>query len=287
MFKYLIYKFGEFWVNRIPLKTAYRIGIFLSDMQFFFSFRDRRAVRNNLKNILGPEENLTYLTREVFRNFGRYLVEFFRMARDLNEDYIRENVTIENIDVVKKALQLKKGVVMVTGHLGNWELGGVVMAKLGYPPVAIALPHKERPVNDLFNMQREHHGITVIPTNHAIRRCLEALKENRIVALLADRDFTLNGEKLPWLNKQAMIPKGAAIFSEKTGAPIVPIFFIWQGEGKFKLTFESAIFPSQERSENVPEEKLINLMKQYASVIEEKIRQYPAQWLMYREFWVN
>ena len=287
MLRFYIYKFGQFCVHRLPLFIAYRIATVLSDLHYFFSFRDRRSVKNNLKMILPSEENISPLAREVFRNFGKYLVDFFRMQKTLNEDYIKHFVKIKNIERFEEALKKKKGGVMLTAHIGNWELGAAVLSLLGYPVMAVALPHKERPVNDLFNDQRQRWGITIIPTTGALRKCLESLKEGNLIALLADRDFNSTGIEMDFLNKKAMIPKGAAVFSAKTGAPIIPLFFIRNEDDSFTLEFEEWIDPPQIQEDVVPEEVCLDIMKKYTAVIEKKILQYPTQWLMFRKFWIK
>jgi len=287
MFKYFLYKLGQFLVNRLSSNIVYHLAIFFSDMQYFFSPRDRAAVRNNLKTILNKNEDLAIPTKEVFRNFGRYLVEFFHMERLVDRSFIDRNVKIDNIDVLEKVKAEGKGGILVTGHLGNWELGSVVISLLGFHPVVIALPHKERPVNDLFNHQREVKGIRVIPTKKAVRQCLISLKNNEFVALAVDRDFSQNGEVLKFLGRRAIIPKGAAMFSVKTGAPIIPIFLIRTGFQKYNLSIEEPIYPKQIVDGQVKRQALISIMKKYVRILEEKIRLYPTQWLMFREFWVK
>ena len=287
MFKYLMYKFGEFCVNRMPLPLAYRIAMFVSDLHYYLSFRDRKAVHNNLKNIVEDESQVPYLVREVFRNFGKYLVEFFRMKSMVDRQFIKDNIEIKNIEKIQEVLDDKKGGLILTAHLGNWEMGAVIFSTLGYPLLAVAMPHKERPVNDLFNDQREAKGITVVPMNLAVRRCLEALKENKLVALVADRDFSQNGEVLPFLDRQALIPKGVAAFSLKTGAPIIPTFLIRKDDDTFTLTVCDPIYPPQGSLEKDEKQKIVGIIQQYLSFIEAKIRQHPTQWLMFREYWVK
>ena len=287
MFRYYIYKFGEFCVHHLPLRLAYRIANVLSDIHYYCSFHDRKFVKNNLKVILPSEKNIDSLAREVFRNFGKYLVDFFRMQKTLGEIYIKENIKIKNIERLQQALNGKKGGIITTAHIGNWELGAAVLSLMGNPVVAVALPHKERPVNDLFDKQRERWGIAVIPTNGALRRCLEALRENKLVALVADRDFSQNGVEMDFLNKKALIPKGAAVFCAKTGAPIIPTFLIRNADDSFTLEFGELIYSPAIQEEVVSEEILRAIMRKYTTLIEEKIRQYPAQWLMFREFWIK
>lgn len=287
MFKYFIYKFGQFWVNVLPLKLSYRVAMFLSDLQYYFSFRDRKAVRDNLRVIASPGSNISQMSKEVFRNFGKYLVDYFSMALKLDEHFIEENVKIKNLEVLDEVLKKDKGGILLTAHIGNWELGAMVMSHLGYPLVAIALPHKERPVNELFNQQRERQGMTIIQTSNAIRRSLEALKENKFIAVVADRDFTANGLELDFLGRVALIPKGAAIFTIKTGAPIIPTFMIREPDDTFTLTIHEPIYPQKITSTDVDQDILLSTMKNYITIIEEKIRKYPTQWLMFRKFWIK
>lgn len=291
MFKYYLYRFAHFLVNRLTLKTSYKLGMILSDIQYAFSFRDRQAVYHNLKKIIPPSladaANLAGMTREVFRNFGKYLVEFLRMERMVNEDFIARRVKIENIDRVAQALKAGKGGIIVTAHIGNWELGAVLLG-MRYPLMAVALPHKERPVNDLFNRQREFKGITVVPTNIAVRKCMEHLKNNKIVAIVADRDFTVKGgELMDFLGHKALIPKGAAMFSQRTGAPILPTFLIREPDDTFRLSILEPMFPAGDDPGVSEEEAVRAIMRRYLAVIEEQIRRYPAQWLLFREFAVS
>ena len=285
MFKFFLYKFGQFWVRRLSLKTAYRLAMFVSELQYYFSPRDRRAVKNNLRTITKSDEGLDLKAKEVFRNFGKYLVEFFRMANEIDERFIREKVKVENLQHLNDASAQGKGVIFLTAHIGNWELGGLIMGMMGYPTLAIALPHKERPVNDLFNKQRELRGVTVVPLSQAVHRCLSALRSNKAVAVLADRDFTNNGEIINFLGRDVLIPKGAAIFALKTGAVILPTFLVRGEDDSFILHFEPPIHPPLVTNSQVDQATLVNLMKRYAVVIEEQIRKYPTQWLMFREFW--
>lgn len=287
MVKYILYKVGEFIVTRLPLSMAYGFAIFFCDLQYLFSFRDRMAVYNNLVAIMPDEKNLHKKTREVFQNFGKYLVEFFCMTKKFDADFVRKNVKVVNQEVLKQVLDRGKGGIIVTAHIGNWEFGAILLCMLGYPIVAVALPHKERPVNDLFNEQREAKGITIVPPHLAIRKGMETIRNNKFFALVADRDFTQSGEVLDFLGKRALIPKGAALFSLKTGAPIVPCFLTRNADNTFTFDFKDPIIPPTQVDEDVKESALLAVMQQYTAVIEQKIREFPTQWLMFRQFWIQ
>ena len=293
MFKYLLYKFGLFILYRIPVSISYKIACFISDFKHFFSFIDKKAVKNNLKNILilDKSANLDFSVREVFRNFGRYLVEFFMTDKMVTQDYIKDKIELENIEYIDQVLEKEKGAILLTAHIGNWEMGAIVLSMLGYPVTAIALPHKETSVNALFNHQRESKGLTIVPSNIAVRKCLETLGKNKIVALVGDRDFTGTGKYFRFLGKEAIMPRGAAMFSYKTGAAIIPVFLIRKdckvndSLSSFVLSVGEPIYPPKNKKKINKEAAVLNIMKSYISIIEKEIRKNPAQWMMFREFW--
>jgi KDO2-lipid IV(A) lauroyltransferase len=116
---------------------------------------------------------------------------------------------------------------------------------------------------------------------------MEQLKSNKIIAIVGDRDFTVKGgELIDFLGAKALIPKGAAIFSKKTGAPIIPTFLIREPDGTFRLSILDPMFPPKEADEEgLPEEEAIRrIMRRYLAVIEDQIRQHPTQWMLFREF---
>ena len=286
MFKLFLYKLGIFVLNHFSISTSYKFAAVISDVQYFFSFRDRKAVQNNLKVILPDSSDVPFHAREVFRNFGRYLVEFFKTSEIIDDDFIKNRVQISGAQHLECALKGGKGGIIVSAHIGNWELGAMLVSMLGYPLMAVALPHKERPVNDLFNQRREAKGITVVPMNMAIRRCTEQLKENKFIALVADRDFSNHGFEMDFLGRKMLIPKGPAMFSWKTGAPIIPVFLVRGENGNFIMTCCKPIDPPSKNTPLSEDEVVLGIMRRYVPIIEEQIRACPSQWLLFRELFI-
>jgi len=283
MFNYTLYRIVKFLALYLPLRLIYAMAVFLSDLHFLISRTDRRIVIGNLNAIFQNQKESVRLARDVFRYFGKYLVDFFRTEK-LNKDNIRKIVKFENLEVVDKALEQKRGVIIVSAHLGNWELGGIALSILGYPCNAIVLPHKHEKVNRFFNRQREFSGEKIIPLGNAARGCIECLNNNELIALVGDRDFTPGGIVEDFFGRKALIPKGPAGFSRKTGSPIIPGFVLRQKDDSFKFVFEEPIEPVRT---NNKEEDLHNLTKKFLRVIEDYIKRYPSQWSMFREFWLK
>jgi KDO2-lipid IV(A) lauroyltransferase len=279
------YKLGKFLAERLPIKLSYFLAVIISDIHYLFAHQDRREVTENLK-VIFPEKSKKEIAKirlKVFRNFAKYLVDFFRFSK-LNEEYIKRKVKIENIEYLNEILSLKKGIIALTAHLGNWELGGVLAAMLGYPIWAVALPHQDKKVDDFFNLQREKKGLKVIPIEEAVSKCLLLLKERKIVALLGDRDFTNNGIILDFFNKPTLFPIGPAVLSLRTDSPIVVGFMIRRYDDYFTLRFEKPIYPAYK---NNLKKSIEDIIIQYKSILKDYILKYPEQWYMFRRFWIE
>ncbi len=283
--QYFLYRMVILIIHCLGRKRAYAFARFCSDRRFYAATKDRQSVINNLQQIMKTKADVTLQAREVFRNFARYLVDFFFMYRMVDDRFLQEDVIFEGRENLHAAAARGKGIILLTAHLGNWEMGAAILNRCGYSVTAIALPHKDRRVNELFNRQRTNHGVTVVPTSAAVRRCIEALRQNKCVAVLGDRDFGSFGEPLPFLGRPTLIPKGAAFFSRRTGAAILPVFCIPQVNGQYKFVVEEAIIPEDSSLDGCQQE--LALMKKYVAVIERKVRENPLQWLMFREFGIE
>lgn len=281
MLNYQLYKFGQFIAQLCPLKLAYTLAIIASDVHFVFADKDRAEVYANLKTIF-PEKSKKELLKiriQVFRNFAKYLVDFFRFE-EVNDEYIKRKVKIENIHYLDEALKKGKGVVILSAHIGNWELGGVVVAFLGYPIWGVALPHKSKKVNDFFNTQRQIKGLNVISFGKAARACLRLLEENKMIALVGDKDYTKEaGVVTDFFGRPSYMPKGPAAFALKNGTPIIPVFVLREPDDSFTVKIDKPIDCSSNTIEGIT--------LRCTEKIEEIIKARPEQWYMFKKFWIQ
>jgi KDO2-lipid IV(A) lauroyltransferase len=212
--------------------------------------------------------------REVFRHFGWYLMEFFRGHRD------DLRVTTSGYHHLLAAARRHPGCIVLTGHVGNWELGAVVLSRMGCPISVVALSHTNPRVNRLFDAQRRRCGVGVIPFGpHAAARCLRALQEGNVVGLAADRDYGTEGLPVKFAGHHWIVPRGPAVLSLRTGAPVLPTFCIRQAPRTFHLCIEPPLWPPQG---SWGEEEVKSLTQRYAQAIEGAVRRFPTQWLMFK-----
>lgn len=282
MIAYLLYRLGIFLAVRLPLKASYRIAVFIADCHFRISKKDREAVLDNLDVILdGSDDSRTRAARAVFRNFAKYLIDFFRFAK-IDEGYIKKYVKIRNIESLDRALKKGNGVIIASAHIGNWELAGAIVARLGYKLNVIALDHRNRLVNSVFIGQRSSMGVKVISIGIALKECFKALKRNELLALLGDRDFSAHGIHVTFFGKETLVPKGPATFCERTGAAIVPCFLVRDEDDTFTIYFEDEI---THKPTGDSERDIRDITEKLSGVIEDYIRRYPDQWYLFRRVW--
>jgi len=292
MFNYILYRIAQFIALNLPLRVGYGLAVFCSDIHYMFADKDRRFVRENLK-VIFPEKSRREIRRiriKMARNFAKYLVDFFRFSK-MDLEYMKKNIKVENAHFFDEALSKGKGVIILSAHLGNWELGAVAVALLGYPFWVVVLPHKHKYVDRFFNAQRESKGIKVIPLGKAARLCMTALKKNELLALVGDRDFTESGIVVDFFGKPSIFPKGPAALALNTGAVILPGFMVRNADDSFTLCIDKPIECNPpvgaERKLRFSDHDLMEVIKQYKGVIESYIRKYPDQWYMFRKFWIS
>lgn len=305
MIAYIMFKFMHRLVLVLPRRWSYWIGSRVADIDYLLRKDLRKAVKSNIRHILTATTNsvkipkyiLRAKTKAVFRNFAKYLVDFFSFSR-FNSESLHKFVKIKGLEYMQQAFRKGKGVIGLTAHLGNWELCGVTSALLGFSINVVALSHENTKINRLFVNQRVMKGVNVIPVGVSARRYLNVLKKNQLVALVGDRLTSEAGIEIEFFNRPTIVPRGPAVLSLRTGAPIVPGFMIRTPEDNYELIFEKPIEPEEFgrspvgnlRSEgaykrvNIAESEK-ELTQYIVSILEKYIRKHPSQWFLFYKVW--
>ncbi|MFH1189419.1 MAG: lysophospholipid acyltransferase family protein [Candidatus Omnitrophota bacterium] len=284
MIMYILYKIGIFMALILPKRVSYAAACALADVFYHVSPRDREAVAGNLARVFGTsdgDKDTRLPAREVFRNFAKYLVDFFMSSR-MDADYLKRNVKVEGTRYIDEALSAGRGAILLSAHIGNWELGAAVTSMLGYPISAVVLTHKNKRINDFFTHQRRMGNVKPIEMGASLKACYKALRNNELLALLGDRDFNKSGIPVDFFGKTAMIPKGPATLSYRLGAPIVPVFLVREPDDTFRFFIEKPIAYSAGPDE---EAAVRELTVKCTRTIELWIGRYPTQWFVFRNIW--
>ncbi len=282
--KYAAYKGIILLCITLPTRFLYWVALRLADLNWALDKRGRNAVKANLRVILpeAKECRIAYETRWVFRNFGKYLSEFFRFRR-FGPSFFEKHTAVRGREHIDAALQRGHGCLILSAHLSNWELGaGMLRRVCDYPVSVVAEQHTHARVNKLFMRERAAFDIQVIPTRRAGRPVLRALRNNRVVCMLGDRDTTGHGVVVDFFGKPCALPQGPARFAIATGAPIIPGFVLRRTNDSFTLSFEEPIPVPQTGTK---QEKVLAMIQAYAKSIEDAIRWHPEEWTVFYRVW--
>lgn len=291
MFRYYLFELLRFVVHLIPPRLAYGIGAFLAEVTYICSRKSKPNFRSNLVWVLrylgeetgSPEarKRIRRLIRKNFRNFSYYLIDFFRFSR-FDAEEMKRLVGLEGLENVKAALAGERGALGVTAHVGNWELGGMMLALAGFPVNAIALSHQNTKLNRLFVNQRGMTGMKVIPVGWAALRSLRVLKKNELVLILGDRDVTERGVEVDFFGRKTPIPRGPAGLAVRSGAAVFFGYLVRESTHRYRAVFRPPLEYDRGADREVQEAQIIGGL---VSEMEECIASHLDQWYMYYPLW--
>jgi KDO2-lipid IV(A) lauroyltransferase len=252
----------------------------------------RKLVENNLSIIGGgryTSEEMEKLTRSTFQNYGRYLLDYMVMHR-IEEHNAHKCVEEKGIgeENLIAAMKIGKGILCITPHLGNWELGGIMLALRGYKINVLSLKDNREKISTFRERIRMKYGIKSIYVDgegiNTIINILNALKKKEIVALLGDRDGTSRTIEVDFFGRKTKFPVGVAYFALASGAPVVPVFEVLRKNGKYQGIIERPILFNEYNAANRDEAIKMGI-QEIARIFERYIREYPDQWYNFYPFW--
>jgi KDO2-lipid IV(A) lauroyltransferase len=268
------YRLGFAVANRVPARILYRVADFVGEASYF-RYRERGAnVRGNLEKVF-PERSpaeIAALARGTFRNFARYLVDYGRFHGAPPGELDGAIRDLEGGDHQEEALRSGKGVILVTGHVGNWELGGLYYVRMGVKVNVVTLPDIAPRIHAIRENYRGTYNIRTIVldgTPFATVEMVAALRRGEMVAMLVDRWESEDGVRAEFFGRPHLFPRGPFALSRATGAMILPAFVVREGKG-YKGVAERPFVACG--SEDEPYAQRI------AQALERIIRRFPDQW---------
>ena len=184
--------------------------------------------------------------------------------------------------IVEERISRGKGLIIVTGHLGNWELGGAYVAARGLP-IDVVARHMANPLFDRYlTRTRQKIGMTVVHDEQAVRRLPRSLRDGRVVAVVMDQGAVgLASTWVPFFGRFAKTPRGPAVFALRLGTPIVFGAAIRKPSGRYRLTFEPIdVAPTGDREADVD-----HIVAEYTAALERWVRRTPEQYLWHHRRW--
>lgn len=220
------------------------------------------------------------ILKRMFNNVVLNFLEFFYLP-NISGKNVHKFVTFEGLHHLDRALQNGKGAIIVTAHLGNWELCALAMNMQGYPMVGIGKQQPNKGFTLLLTEYRSRFGGEVFYKGAALRQVIKSLKENKLVYIVSDQDGGKDGIFIDFLNKPASTPAGPAAFARKCSAPVIPVFLHRTGS-RHVLVVDPPL--ELRETDDVASDVHHNLTI-ITQRVEEEIRKYPDEWLWFQKRW--
>lgn len=251
----------------------------------------KAAVARNLARVLDQPAGSRAVRRAVWRMFFHlaiYWADLFRFAQ-LPAERSRAQVaggTLSTLEPLQAARAAGERVILMTAHLGNWELGGVLAGQAGLPVSILYVKDAFGDAEHFRSLLRSFGNVEEIPIRpeepFASLPALRAFASGRVIALQGDRDFNERGLRVPFFGAEASFPAGPFHLARMTGARIWPVFIAYTPDYRFEIDLGEPI--AVERTED-RQDDVRRALERWVGVLEGAVRRWPTQWYTFYDFW--
>ncbi len=282
--EFYAFQFIKRLILALPLKSAQRFGAAIGSAAYHLAGSRRRVALENLGHAFPEltEESRRRIAKGAFRNYGIALVELLWFP-NLTDTLLRTLVTIRNPEVIAQGNAKGKGMIMLSGHFGNWELIALGAAYIsGLPYSIIVQTQANKRIDEVINRHRCLFGNTVIPMGMSVRGIIKALNEGRVVAIAPDQSGPMEGAFVEFFGRSVATHQGPAAFALRSGAPLQMGIMVRKSDGTYDVTIEE--IPSSDLA-GPTEENIVELTRRHTAVLERWIRLHPDHWLWMHRRW--
>lgn len=273
-------------MERLPRPWAYALAIVVARVAFRFAPASRRRIEFNLRRALPDRtpaeiERLAWLN---FRNHSKAYADLMQLPQARAEQ-LRPLLRVEGAENLEMALARGRGVLVVSAHMGSWEIAAAIWSAT-IAPVALFAEELEPPeLYDWYRKTRQRLGISVLPLNRrGLRQVVQALGANEMVVTAIDRDILGTGVEIDFFGHPCRIPTGPAALALKRGTPILPVA-VWRlPDDTYQARGWPPIF-AEATGDRDSDVKAV--MAQLVHHLEQIIRDHPEQWHLPHRIWAD
>ncbi len=274
---------GASVVRLLSESSADRLGSFMGRSAYKL-LKSRRNIAIKNLSLAFPDRDqseLEQISKEVFQNVGQTAVEVARFGVTTPER-VKEIVIPSGREQLDRAMAAGKGGIFLTAHFGNWELSASWLAAMGYPIDILVLAQHNDMFDRMLNRFRNIMGVGTLLVGQNTRDIFRALKQNKLVGIAPDQHDPSRNLIIDFFGRKAAAAKGPALFSIKTGAPILPFLLRRLRYDRHEFICGVPIFPPIGGDET---EKVTKMVCEYHRFYEEVISRYPGQWMWTHRRW--
>lgn len=282
--EYIFFRASAFIVQRLPLHLVHKTGFALARLAYPLLKSRRNKALENLRYAFPEidESERQQIALQSFQSVGAAFLELLWYP-NFTKTGIKQRVRIENLELLQQLQEKKKGIIFLTAHYGSWELASQAITVYSDAPVCtIAKPQSNPFVDRIITRWRELFGLKIVAMGISVREILRALQEGGIIALAADQSAPKESMAVNFFGRNVPTFHGPALFSLKTGAPIILGCTVRQEDGNYTMRFVHV--PSGDL-EGGSDENILELTRRQVHLTELLIRQNPGQWMWMHKRW--
>jgi len=251
----------------------------------------REAVRDNVSRVLGVprlDDAVEATARRMFSRHSRLWIDLLRYSARTDfsaRDLVARSSGEERLVAARDA---GKGGILLTAHVGNFELGGLFLRDLAVDVYAVYAPDPSPEVEAHRDEARRAIGVKGIPVTtspFAFVPMLRALRAGSFLAMQGDRDYSGTGDCVPFLGELASFPTGPFRLAQVSGAPLFPVFILQEDDGRYRIVVHEPIPVRTGGSEAEKAAAVHEALAAFVAILERTIRENPSQWYLFHRFW--
>jgi KDO2-lipid IV(A) lauroyltransferase len=284
LWQYRGFRVLQWLMERLPRGLAYALAILVARFAYLFALRARRRLTENLRQAL-PEASPAFLRRVVWRNFRNHskaYADLMRLPRAHVEE-LKALMTVRGMEHLEAARVHGKGVLVVSAHMGSWEVVAAIWSATVAPVSLFAEELEPVQLYNWYRLTRARLGISVLPVNRSgLREVLRALDAGEMVVTAIDRDVNGTGMMLDFFGRAAPIPTGPAAIAIRKGTPILPVCVYRLADDTYMAEGTPAILP---RATADRDADIRRVTAELLRRLEGFIRAHPDQWHLPHQLW--
>jgi KDO2-lipid IV(A) lauroyltransferase len=284
--EYILVKCFRFIILMLPLKSVQIFGKTLGQISYFLLTKRRTITMDNLRNAFPEKEDaeLKKIARGVFLNLGISICEFLWFP-NLNDAVLTKLVNFKNLDLMIDGNKRGKGMIMLSGHYGNWEMIALATAYFIKKPFTLVVKTQSNlKVDEIVSQHRMKFGNIPVRMEAAVREVLTTLRNGGTVAILADQSAPKESIFVEFFGRSVATFQGPAIFALRTGAPIQMGLLYRKPDMTYEVIIEELDYSD---ISEYNEQNVFELTQRHVALLEKYIRMYPDQWMWTHRRWKN
>lgn len=281
---YYLLRIAAYLVKFVPHRAVYWICSIIGGIVFTLNWRVREAVLDNMGHVLpkASRQLRRVLGRRIVRNVVKNYYDVIRVTT-MSPAELERSITVHGLEHVEEALKQGNGIIIVSGHIGNFSIVAQLAAARGFDVSVVAEDVEPPKLYDYVNQLRGHFGLKMLKLGSSeVRTIYRLLRNNEILLLAIDRDVTNDGILVPFFDQPTHMPHGAVALALRTGAALMPGYTVRLPDNTSVVILEPPL--DLERTGDREEDVRVN-MRHLAETLERYIIEAPDQWVVLQKIW--